>query len=49
MYEVKSLINNCNPHARVKYGSYGGSISIEITLPTSPYNIFLNDPNGHGC
>jgi hypothetical protein len=28
--------------------SYGGSISIKITLPTSPYKIFLNDSNGHG-
>ncbi len=24
------------------------SISIEITLPISPYKIFLNDSNGHG-
>ncbi len=29
--------------------SYGGSISIEITLPTSPYNILQNDSKGHGC
>jgi hypothetical protein len=28
--------------------SYGGSISVEITLPISPYKIFLNDSNGHG-
>jgi len=26
-----------------------GSISIEITLPISPYKNFLNDSNGHGC
>jgi hypothetical protein len=29
--------------------SYGGLISAKITLPTSPYKIFLNDSNGHGC
>jgi hypothetical protein len=29
--------------------SYGGSISVEITFPTSPYNLFLNDSNEHGC
>jgi hypothetical protein len=26
-----------------------GSISTKITFPTSPYKIFLNDSNGHGC
>lgn len=29
--------------------SYDGSISIEITLFTSPYKIFYIDSNGHGC
>jgi hypothetical protein len=29
--------------------SYGGSISIEVTFPTSPYKIVHNDSNGHGC
>jgi hypothetical protein len=28
--------------------SHGGSISIEITLLTNPYKIFLNDSNEHG-
>jgi hypothetical protein len=28
---------------------YGGSILAETTLFTSPYKIFLNDSNGHGC
>jgi hypothetical protein len=29
--------------------SYDGSILAEIILPTSPYKIFLNDSNVHGC
>jgi hypothetical protein len=29
--------------------SYGGSISTKITLPASPYKIFLNVSNEHGC
>jgi hypothetical protein len=28
--------------------SYSGSILTEITILTSPYNIFLNDSNEHG-
>jgi hypothetical protein len=28
---------------------YNGSIMAKITLHTSPYNIFLNNSNGHGC
>jgi len=37
--EAKLFINNYNPHAKVKYVSYSGSISTEITFPTSPYKI----------
>ncbi len=29
--------------------SYGGSILENIEFLTSPYNIFLNDSNEHGC
>ncbi len=29
--------------------NYSGSISTKITFFTSPYKIFLNDSNGHGC
>jgi hypothetical protein len=28
---------------------YSGSKAVENTHPMSPYKIFLNDSNGHGC